>query len=76
MAENFQRYELLLYAAFSIQADVNTMHAGNIELESCYGVNLLMRDFLSLPESVLDANCTYANAILSPEDVKDVTTHA
>ncbi|EGZ14868.1 hypothetical protein PHYSODRAFT_509738 [Phytophthora sojae] len=40
-------------------------------------IYLLMRDFLSLPESVLDANCTYANAILSLEDVEDLLpTHS
>ncbi|KAG6616375.1 kazal-like serine protease inhibitor domain and phox-like domain-containing protein [Phytophthora cinnamomi] len=40
-------------------------------------IYLLMRDFLSLPENVLDANCTYANAILSLEDVEDLLpTHS
>ncbi|KAL3663864.1 hypothetical protein V7S43_011276 [Phytophthora oleae] len=40
-------------------------------------IYLLMRDFLSLPESVLDANCTYANAVLSLEDVEDLLpTHS
>ncbi|KAE8891545.1 hypothetical protein PF010_g17821 [Phytophthora fragariae] len=40
-------------------------------------IYLLMRDFLSLPESVLDANCTYANAILSLDDVEDLLpTHS
>ncbi|GMF26962.1 unnamed protein product [Phytophthora fragariaefolia] len=40
-------------------------------------IYLLMRDFLSLPDSVLDANCTYANAILSLEDVEDLLpTHS
>ncbi|ETL49073.1 hypothetical protein F441_03699 [Phytophthora nicotianae CJ01A1] len=38
---------------------------------------VLMRDFLSLPESVLDANCTYANAILSLQDVEGLLpTHS
>uniref|UniRef100_A0AAV1USG0 RING-type domain-containing protein n=1 Tax=Peronospora matthiolae TaxID=2874970 RepID=A0AAV1USG0_9STRA len=32
-------------------------------------VYLLIRDLFSLPENVLDANCTYANAILSLNDV-------
>ncbi|KAG7399603.1 hypothetical protein PHYBOEH_008391 [Phytophthora boehmeriae] len=35
-------------------------------------IYLLMRDFLSLPENVLDANCAYANAILSLQDVEDL----
>ncbi|KAF4029730.1 Ring finger domain [Phytophthora infestans] len=35
-------------------------------------IYLLMRDFLSLPNNVLDANCTYANAILSLEDVEEL----
>ncbi|RLN60429.1 hypothetical protein BBP00_00005992 [Phytophthora kernoviae] len=40
-------------------------------------IYLLMRDFLSLPENVLDANCTYANAILSLQDVEDLLpTHS
>ncbi|KAK1940990.1 putative RING finger protein P32A8.03c [Phytophthora citrophthora] len=40
-------------------------------------IYLLMRDFLSLPDSVMDANCTYANAILSLEDVEDLLpTHS
>ncbi|CAI5710882.1 unnamed protein product [Hyaloperonospora brassicae] len=33
---------------------------------------LLIRDLFSLPENVLEANCTYANAILSLEDVDRV----
>ncbi|CAH0514389.1 unnamed protein product [Peronospora belbahrii] len=101
LAENFQRYEHLHDAAFSIQADVNTMHAGKTDLEvflsNCWkslevivpvlvvepylptplglevlSIYLLMRDFLSLPKSVLDANCMYADAILSLEDVEDL----
>jgi hypothetical protein len=40
-------------------------------------IYLLMRDFLYLPESVLDAYCTYANAILSLQDVEDLLpTHS
>ncbi|KAG7378280.1 hypothetical protein PHYPSEUDO_010292 [Phytophthora pseudosyringae] len=106
LAEVFQRYEHLQHAAFSIQADANTMNAGTIELEGflsdCWRalevivpvlvvepylpaplgrevlcIYLLMRDFLSLPASVLDANCTYANAILSLEDVEELLpTHS
>ncbi|KAH7491297.1 uncharacterized protein KRP23_222 [Phytophthora ramorum] len=98
LMEVFQRYEHLQYAAFSIQADANTMNTSKVELEGflldCWRalevivpalvvepylpaplgrevlcIYLLMREFLSLPENVLDANCTYANAILSLEDV-------
>ncbi|GMF13604.1 unnamed protein product [Phytophthora lilii] len=106
LSEVFQRYEHLQYAAFSIQADANTMNTGKVELEGflsdCWRalevivpalvvepylpaplgrevlcIYLLMRDFLSLPESVLDANCTYANVILSLEDVEDLLlTHS
>ncbi|CEG41529.1 kazal-like serine protease inhibitor domain and phox-like domain-containing protein [Plasmopara halstedii] len=32
-------------------------------------IYLLMRDFLSLPETILDANFTYANAVLILDDV-------
>ncbi|POM68950.1 Hypothetical protein PHPALM_14822 [Phytophthora palmivora] len=89
----FQRYEHLQYAAFSIQADANTMHTGKVGLEGflseCWralevivpalvvepylpaplgrevlSIYLLMRDFLSLPENVLDANYTPAKASL------------
>ncbi|OWZ18938.1 hypothetical protein PHMEG_0006886 [Phytophthora megakarya] len=103
LTEVFQRYENLQYAAFSFQADANTMQIGKIGLEGfltdCWRalevivpalvvepylpaplgrevlcIYLLMRDFLALPENVLDANCTYANAILSLEDV--VPTHS
>ncbi|KAG2786034.1 hypothetical protein JG687_00018979 [Phytophthora cactorum] len=106
LTEVFQRYEHLQHAAFSIQADANTMNASKVQLEGflfdCWRalevivpalvvepylpallgrevlcIYLLMRDFLSLPESVLDANCTYANAILSLEDVEDLLpTHS
>lgn len=41
-------------------------------------IYLLMRDFLALPESILEANCVYASAVLSLEDVEDLrrTPHA
>lgn len=38
-------------------------------------IYLLMRDFLLLPETVLDANRTYANAVLSLDDVELLPTH-
>lgn len=40
-------------------------------------IYVLMRDFLAFPECILEANCIYANAILSLEDVEELLpTHS